>query len=316
MIQLCRHIKTDGKRCQSPALRESAYCYFHSRVHTMAKAKSSNWDDIKLPLLEDSASIQVAISQIVSGLLSSRLDARRTGLLLYALQIASQNIDRKSYHPDSEIVRSMTVTDEGDELAPEEEVCEPDDCATCDRRDTCDDYDPDEEESESEEDDCDSDENNCDSDEDDCESEEENEEPDAPSLDSGTEQAAEKSFALKGHGFSRAEDATKSRRDLQAAEELVVLKGHDFSRAENAPKQERALAPEGCLSPIPPENPNLSTTTRETPNRMLANGEPLYPLRSATPGCPRSLAFGDLGNNEPHARSASAWTVSPPTAGG
>jgi len=37
----------------------------------------------------------------------------------------------------------------------------------------------------------------------------ENEEPDAPSLDSGTRQAAEKSFALKGHGFSPCEDATK-----------------------------------------------------------------------------------------------------------
>jgi hypothetical protein len=57
----------------------------------MAKAKSSIWDDVNLPMLEDSASIQVAISQIMAGFLSSRLDARHTGLLLYALQIASQN---------------------------------------------------------------------------------------------------------------------------------------------------------------------------------------------------------------------------------
>jgi hypothetical protein len=144
MYQLCRHIKTNGQRCQSPALGGMAYCYFHARVHTMAKAKSSNWDDINLPLLENSASIQVAISQIVAGLLSSRLDARRTGLLLYALQIASQNIDRASSREDSETVHSMTVTGEGDELAPEEEVCEPADCACCNRRDTCEDYDPEE----------------------------------------------------------------------------------------------------------------------------------------------------------------------------
>ena len=112
----------------------------------MAKAKTSTWDDIKLPLLEDSASIQVAISQIVAALLSSRLDARRTGLLLYALQIASQNIDRASSREDSETVHSMTVTGEGDELAPEKEICEPADCASCNRRDTCDAYDPEEEE--------------------------------------------------------------------------------------------------------------------------------------------------------------------------
>jgi hypothetical protein len=122
MYQLCRHIKTNGQRCQYPALRGSAYCYFHSRVHTMAKAKSSNWDDIKLPLIEDSASIQVAISQIMAGFLSSRLDARHTGLLLYALQIASQNIDRASSREDSEIVHSMTVTGVGDELAPEKAI--------------------------------------------------------------------------------------------------------------------------------------------------------------------------------------------------
>jgi hypothetical protein len=111
----------------------------------MAKTKSTIWDDIHLPLLEDSASIQVAISQITAAFLSSRLDARHTGLLLYALQIASQNIDRVTFCEDSGTVHSMTITSEGDELAPEKEICEPADCATCSRRDTCDDYDPEEE---------------------------------------------------------------------------------------------------------------------------------------------------------------------------
>jgi hypothetical protein len=39
----------------------------------------------------------------------------------------------------------MTVTDEGDELAPEKEICEPSDCASCNRRDSCEDYNPEEE---------------------------------------------------------------------------------------------------------------------------------------------------------------------------
>jgi hypothetical protein len=117
----------------------------------MAKAKSAASDDVNLPMLEDSASIQVAISQIMAACLSSRLDARHTGLLLYALQIASQNIDRSVFRLHSDSVQSMTVTGEGDELAPEEEICELGDCATCDRRDTCDDYDPEEEDEEDEE---------------------------------------------------------------------------------------------------------------------------------------------------------------------
>jgi hypothetical protein len=148
MFQLCRHIKTNGKRCQSPALGELAYCYYHVRTHAMASPNYIKFDDLKLPLLEDSASIQVAISKITAAFLSSRIDARRTGLLLYAVQIASQNIDRDSDRENSEIVHTMTVTDEGDEMAPEKEVCEPSDCASCNRRDTCDNYDPEEEEDE------------------------------------------------------------------------------------------------------------------------------------------------------------------------
>jgi len=110
MYQLCRHIKTNGKRCQSPALGELAYCYFHARTHTMATTNYTVFDDLKLPLLEDSASIQVAISRVINAFVSARIDARRTGLLLYAIQIASQNIDRASSREDSETVRSMTVT--------------------------------------------------------------------------------------------------------------------------------------------------------------------------------------------------------------
>jgi hypothetical protein len=144
MFQLCRHIKTNGIRCQSPALGDSAYCYFHARTHAMASPNYIKFDDLKLPLLEDSASIQVALIKITDAFVSSRIDARRTGLLLYALQIASQHIDRDSSLEDPEIVHSMTVTNGGDEMAPKKEVCEPGDCAGCDRKDTCDDYDPDE----------------------------------------------------------------------------------------------------------------------------------------------------------------------------
>ncbi len=27
---LCRHIRTNGLRCKSPALTEAPYCYFHT----------------------------------------------------------------------------------------------------------------------------------------------------------------------------------------------------------------------------------------------------------------------------------------------
>ena len=32
-IPLCRHIKTNGIRCQSAALSGESFCYFHERLH-------------------------------------------------------------------------------------------------------------------------------------------------------------------------------------------------------------------------------------------------------------------------------------------
>ena len=143
----CRHIKTNGLRCKSPVLGGTPFCYFHTRLQ---RPESSGlnplMEDFKLPLLEDRSSIQLALTQILGALLSTRIDARRAGLCLYGLQIASQNIDRSSFYaPES--VRSLTHSADGQELAPEKRVCEPpEDCSTCDKRDICEDYEEDEEE--------------------------------------------------------------------------------------------------------------------------------------------------------------------------
>ena len=36
MTPECRHIKTSGGKCGSPALRGQPYCYFHSRLRERA----------------------------------------------------------------------------------------------------------------------------------------------------------------------------------------------------------------------------------------------------------------------------------------
>jgi hypothetical protein len=47
-----------------------------------------------LPVLEDAASIQLAITQVCEHLLERRLEAKRAGILLYALRVASSNLSR------------------------------------------------------------------------------------------------------------------------------------------------------------------------------------------------------------------------------
>jgi hypothetical protein len=94
----CQHIKVDGERCQSPALRDQKFCYFHDRcspaqidVSTSAQFPPAPFF---LPVLEDAVSIQWGITQVCEHLLNRRLDAKKAGVLLYAMQIASSNLPR------------------------------------------------------------------------------------------------------------------------------------------------------------------------------------------------------------------------------
>jgi len=149
----CRHILHNGARCHSPALRGTNFCYFHARLHrlatpsrTVSALAPAEPEPLKIPILEDRSAILIALSQIVGAICSSKIDHRSAGLALYALQIASQNVERKHDILPFKAVQSITHTADGDELAPELCICEPSDkCSNCDHQENCKDFDPDEE---------------------------------------------------------------------------------------------------------------------------------------------------------------------------
>ncbi len=120
MSHECRHIMPNGAKCQSPALRDKPYCYFHTRLHRFTAGPIGVMESLRLPVLEDRS----------------------------AIQIASQNVERKFDIIPSSTVESITLTDTGEELGPVEHICDPDDCATCADRGTCEDYEPEEDEQE------------------------------------------------------------------------------------------------------------------------------------------------------------------------
>ena len=139
---ICRHIKTNGRRCKSPSLGLSAFCYFHSRLHRRHKnlletasillENNSNPTpsapglpqylpdplEIDLPPLEDVESIQVSISLLIAALARNRIDSRRAAVLLYGLQLASTNARSITIEPAaSSIVRALSRTKSGIDLA-------------------------------------------------------------------------------------------------------------------------------------------------------------------------------------------------------
>jgi hypothetical protein len=139
---ICRHIKTNGRRCKSPSLGLSAFCYFHSRLlrrhkhlvetapvlsanHPNQQASATETPqylpepfELDLPPLENVESIQVSISLLVAALARNRIDSKRAAVLLYGLQLASTNARSVTIEPAAaSIVRTLARTKSGLDLA-------------------------------------------------------------------------------------------------------------------------------------------------------------------------------------------------------
>jgi hypothetical protein len=95
---LCEQIKHDGTPCKCLALRDKKYCHYH-QVCGPPQIDISNSIDLNpvhfdLPLLDDATSIQGAITQVCERLLQKRIETKRAGILLYAMQVAASNLGR------------------------------------------------------------------------------------------------------------------------------------------------------------------------------------------------------------------------------
>ena len=165
--EFCRHIRINGERCGSPALRSETFCYYHveqGRRHRRPNPRSSatptvlhpmtlqdgsqrepQYDpqlaapteplQLDFPPLEDRHSIQLALSVLLNALAQDRIEPKRAALILYGLQVASSNARNldSATTPDKPTpkVRS-TVLDEasGTQIAPDEDPEEPEESPT------------------------------------------------------------------------------------------------------------------------------------------------------------------------------------------
>ena len=120
MFQECRHIKASGTKCEAPALKGEQFCYFHSRSRAHARRHVDYYQAIEIPLLEDRSAIQHALTEVARAIANNNMDTKRAGLLLYSLQIASQNARNQDEIIGGEKqVREVTRTEEGTDLGPE-----------------------------------------------------------------------------------------------------------------------------------------------------------------------------------------------------
>jgi hypothetical protein len=85
-----------------------------------AATNAGAWENtpLDLPPVEDTASIQLALIDVLQALAANQLDPKRAGLLVYGLQVASANAAKMNISRSA--VRSVTYTDEGTPLAPQD----------------------------------------------------------------------------------------------------------------------------------------------------------------------------------------------------
>ncbi len=73
MVQECRHIKTDGVKCGSPALRGKSHCFYHNPTRTSARRAARARFFLELPLLEHPGAVQAAVREIFQVLADNRV---------------------------------------------------------------------------------------------------------------------------------------------------------------------------------------------------------------------------------------------------
>jgi hypothetical protein len=102
-IQLCSHVKTNGALCESPALTDESFCFFHTSVRERTKRMrraARHKLPFQLPVLEDAESIQLAIGDTLNALLSGQIDHKAAGLMLRGLQMAAANLRHTDFVRD------------------------------------------------------------------------------------------------------------------------------------------------------------------------------------------------------------------------
>jgi hypothetical protein len=94
--RICSHIKVNGVRCGSPALREEIFCYFHQRmirgVRTPPRSRIH-----PMAMLEDRQSIQASLMEVINALVRNHIDYKRAALILRALHIATRNANKVNF---------------------------------------------------------------------------------------------------------------------------------------------------------------------------------------------------------------------------
>jgi len=139
----CSHIKSNGSKCGSPALKYHSLCFFHHQWQKRRLTRNysdmkEGWTTMTLPPLETKASIILAISEIQANLLTGAIDNHMARTLLYGIQLAIQvkaneaDLASPEIHALPREILFELKEDREAHRRPPQKVCD-----SCERADAC-----------------------------------------------------------------------------------------------------------------------------------------------------------------------------------
>ena len=113
-VRTCQQIKSNGIPCGSPAMRNHNFCYFHlgrqqqtTRISASLKRANRQAQEEFLKLtLEDENSIHIGVAQVIRLVLAKSIDHQTATTLLYALEVASDNVKNTSFDTSLDTTRA------------------------------------------------------------------------------------------------------------------------------------------------------------------------------------------------------------------
>lgn len=115
MAKTCTYVRVSGVRCGMIAMNGEDLCYYHLRDDENRHIAERNMElqarmpklrhiaQIEVPLLEDAATIQNVITEVIRALAQRTISRHEAALMLYGLQTASSNL-RSIQQPKAEEV--------------------------------------------------------------------------------------------------------------------------------------------------------------------------------------------------------------------
>jgi len=127
MPKQCRQLRANGVQCRAHRVWKEDYCFFHLHHRTpngMAKrseepAPPPPENGIEIPLLEDAASIQIALTRVLTALATGKITPAEANAYIYGLRLARLNLGKGGLI-DGAPVEAYVQYENGDVVGPEQ----------------------------------------------------------------------------------------------------------------------------------------------------------------------------------------------------